>query len=174
MVIVVLHQGSGNPHGPSWTPKWTLRGWYWGTLADQRPSRVPSRSKLIIFRQRACLHMWLCACVCVFVDNKFLVPEMATFNLWRHLINWLINWLSGATNWKWSFCELKIGCPQTHTHKHAHTHARTKSHMEAGTLPKNEHKLKYEEDLKNEDNFLPTYLQIYWACHYSTQACLLL
>ena len=53
MVIVVLHQGSGNPHGPSWTPKWTLkltlRGWFWGTLADKSPSRVPQRSKLIHF-----------------------------------------------------------------------------------------------------------------------------
>ena len=51
MVIVVLHQGSGNPHGPSWTPKWTLkltlRGWFWGTLAVKRHSRVPPRSKLI-------------------------------------------------------------------------------------------------------------------------------
>ena len=25
MIIVVLHQGSGNPHGPSWTLKWTLK-----------------------------------------------------------------------------------------------------------------------------------------------------
>ena len=39
-----------------------------------------------------------------------------------------INWLSGATNWKWSFLELKIGRPQKHT--------RTKPHMDAGTLPK--------------------------------------
>ena len=51
MVIVVLHQGLGNPHGPSWNPKWTLdltlRGWFWRTLADKRPSRVPPRSKLV-------------------------------------------------------------------------------------------------------------------------------
>ena len=47
--IVVLHLAQG----PSWTPKWTLnftlRGWCRRTLADQRPSRVPPRSKLINF-----------------------------------------------------------------------------------------------------------------------------
>ena len=44
---------TGIPHGPSWNPKGTLRltlrDWFWGTLADKRPSRVPPRSKLINF-----------------------------------------------------------------------------------------------------------------------------
>ena len=39
-----------------------------------------SVSTLGVFRQRACLHTWFCACVRVCVVSQFLVQDMTTIN----------------------------------------------------------------------------------------------
>ena len=44
MFIVVLHQGSVNTHGPSWTPKWTLKLILQGNFGGPLPIKDPPRS----------------------------------------------------------------------------------------------------------------------------------
>ena len=64
------------------------------------------------------------------------------------IIDQLVKWCHYETV-QWSFLELKIGRPQKHTH--THMYVRTKSHMEAGTLPKNQYFVMKQIDTRADE-----------------------